>query len=76
MHVFASHLLAVPVIDLLDVTEDDFVFSSHVLGNPSDLQPGHEALTNNTNNVVNYKSKVLLAPPRGCSFHENLSIKY
>lgn len=36
--------LAVPVVDLLDVPEDDLVFSSHVLWNPSDLQPGHEAL--------------------------------
>lgn len=38
------HGLAVPVVDLLDIAEDDFVFSSHVLWNPSDLQAGHEAL--------------------------------
>lgn len=36
--------LAVPVVDLLDVAENDLVFASHVLRDPSDLQPGHEAL--------------------------------
>lgn len=41
---FVCDGLAVPVVDLLDVAEDDLVFSSHVLWNPSDLQPGHEAL--------------------------------
>lgn len=39
--------LAVPVVDLLDVAEHNLVFSSHVLWNPSDLQPGHEALRQN-----------------------------
>lgn len=36
--------LAVPVVDLLDVPEDHLVFASHVLRDPSNLQPGHEAL--------------------------------
>lgn len=40
------HGLAVPVVDLLDIAEDNLVFSSHLLWNPSDLQPGHEALRN------------------------------
>lgn len=38
--------LAMPVVDLLDVAKDDLVFASHVLWNPSDFQPGHEALRN------------------------------
>lgn len=42
--------LAVPVVDLLDVAEDDLVFASHVLGDPSDLQPGHEALRHRFSN--------------------------
>lgn len=36
--------LAVPVVDLLDVAEDDLVLPSHVFWNSSDFQPGHETL--------------------------------
>lgn len=39
--------LAVPVVDLLDVPEDHLVFAPHVLRDPSNLQPGHEALGRN-----------------------------
>ena len=48
--------LAVPVVDLLDVSEHNLVFSSHVLWNPSDLQPGHEALRHTQ--VLDYVSQV------------------
>lgn len=41
-----SNILAMPVVDLLDVTKDDLIFPSHVLWNSSDLQPRHEALRN------------------------------
>lgn len=36
--------LAVPVVDLLDVSKDYLVFAPHVLRDPSNLQAGHEAL--------------------------------
>lgn len=37
--------LAMPVVDLLDVAKNDLVLPSHVFGNSSDFQPGHEALS-------------------------------
>lgn len=33
-----------PVVDLVDVPEDDFVFSFHVIGDAFLLDPLHEAL--------------------------------
>lgn len=38
------NLLSVPVVDLVDVPEDDFVFSFHVFGDALVLDPLHEAL--------------------------------
>lgn len=38
------NLLSVPVVDLVDVPEDDFVFSFHVVGDALFLDPLHEAL--------------------------------
>ncbi len=37
-------LLSVPVVDLVDVPKDDFVFSFHVIRDALVLDPLHEAL--------------------------------
>ena len=39
-----SHALFVPVVDLMDVAEHDFVFSLHVIGDSLLLHPAHVAL--------------------------------
>lgn len=39
-----SHLLSVPVVDLVDVPEDDFVLPFHVVGDALLLDLFHEAL--------------------------------
>lgn len=40
----ARDLLSVPVVDLVDVPEDDLVFSFHVVRDALLLDPPHEAL--------------------------------
>lgn len=65
------HALAVPVVDLLDVSEDHLVFSSHVLRDPSDLQSGHEALRRTFVLLYKYKSHLNVWREAGSHLHDH-----